>query len=480
LCLWAWSAAAQNQPVKQLLSLRSMKGASFSLMAKEVASGDTLYAYDADRELTPASVLKLITSAAALERLGEAYRYETTLEYDGEIKDGTLNGNLYIRGSGDPTLGSAHVAQDRSRYTPDRNTFIPQWIQALEKAGVKRITGAVMADESVFDAEGVSLKWLGEDMGSYYGAGSYGLSVFDNLYGLYLRTGEPGDTPEIIETVPDMQPLVFHNYLRAARVKTDSCYIVGAPLAGDRYLYGVLPAGRARCLIRGDIPDPPLFLARYTAARLQAGGIAIDGSPSCYRLTPPENRPAGRKRQTLTTVYSPPLRQIVRVVNERSHNLYADALLKTVGLSYKSKPGEALSSMAKGVETVKAHWREKGLDVSSLHMHDGCGLAAADKTTASFICHLLCYMARASKLSDAFLASLPRAGMEGSVANFLKGSPLEGKARLKSGGMSRVRCYAGYVTKDGRQYAVAVLVNNYSGDPRLMMQHLENLFLALF
>jgi D-alanyl-D-alanine carboxypeptidase/D-alanyl-D-alanine-endopeptidase (penicillin-binding protein 4) len=472
--------AAQNQPVKQFVKLEEMRGASFSFMAKEVGSGEALYAYDVDRELTPASVLKLVTSAAALDLLGEDYRYETVLEYDGEIVNGVLEGNLYIKGSGDPTLGSSHFAENRSGYTPGQNTFMPQWIQAVTKAGIRRITGAVIADESLFDTEGIPMKWLHEDMGSYYGAGSYGISVFDNLYRLYLNTKTPGHTPEIIETVPAMPAIRFHNYLKAASVRTDSCYIVGAPFTDDRYLYGVVPANKERFLIRGDIPDPALFLAQYTSDCLRIEGIAIEGSPTCYRILSEENNWPKRKRKALVTTYSPTLREIVRVVNERSHNLFADALLKTIGLQYKGKQGEVISSMGKGVEVVKAYWRGKGVDVSSLRMHDGCGLAAADKVTASFICDLLCYMGSQSKQSDAFLASLPKAGLEGSVANFLKGSSLQGKALLKSGGMSGVRSFAGYITKDEKQYAVAIFVNNYSGENRLMLRHLEKLFVSLF
>jgi D-alanyl-D-alanine carboxypeptidase/D-alanyl-D-alanine-endopeptidase (penicillin-binding protein 4) len=471
---------AQNQSVKQLLKLRTMKGASFSFMVKEVKSGEVLYAYDVDRELTPASVLKLVTSATALELLGEDYRYKTSLEYDGEIVNGTLKGNLYIKGSGDPTLGSSHFVENRNGYTPSQNTFMPQWIQAITKAGIKKITGSVIADESIFDIEGIPMKWVHEDMGSHYGAGSYGISVFDNLYKLYLNTGTTGSTPKIIETDPVMPAIRFHNYLKAAAVKTDSCYIVGAPFVNDRYLYGVIPANKEHFLIQGDIPDPALFLAQYTSDCLRAKGITIEGIPTCYRILSEENKWTKRKRKTIVTTYSPTLREIVRIINERSHNLFADALLKTMGLRYKTKPGEVISSMGKGIEVVKAYWHEKGLDVSSLQMHDGCGLAAADKVTASFICDLLCYMGNKSNQSDAFLASLPKAGLEGSVANFLKGSSLQGKALLKSGGMSGVRSFAGYITKNGKQYAVAVFVNNYSGENRFMIQNLEKLLISLF
>jgi D-alanyl-D-alanine carboxypeptidase/D-alanyl-D-alanine-endopeptidase (penicillin-binding protein 4) len=155
-------------------------------------------------------------------------------------------------------------------------------------------------------------------------------------------------------------------------------------------------------------------------------------------------------------------------------------LLKVLGLRYRAKPGEVISSAGKGVQVIRSYWREKGLDTSSLRMFDGSGLAASDKVTASFVCDLLVYMATKSKQADAFAASLPKAGLEGTVAGFLKGSALQGKALLKSGGMSRVRSYAGYITQGDKRYAVALIANNYSGENRAVLAGMENLFYGLF
>ena len=129
---------------------------------------------------------------------------------------------------------------------------------------------------------------------------------------------------------------------------------------------------------------------------------------------------------------------------------------------------------------VKEYWEKKGLDVFPLKMHDGCGAAPADKVSAAFIGELLVYMATQSDVSDAFIASLPQAGVEGSVRNLLKGTKLQGNARLKSGGMTGVRSYAGYITKDGKTYAVAVFSNNYSCSMGQMTKGLEKLLLQLF
>ena len=395
------------------------------------------------------------------------------MEYDGILENGTLEGNLYIKGSGDPSLGSSHFA-------PGQNKFLSTWIAALQKAGIKHITGSVISDESLLDTEGVSIKWLREDMGNYYAPGSYGISIFDNMYKLSLQTGAAGTRPVLKGTEPDIPFIRFKNYLKAAPVSSDSAYIIGAPLDDVRYLYGVLPANREAYVLKGDIPDPALYLARYLTDQLQQKGIRVDGSPSCYRIEVEENRWKKGERKEIVTTYSPTLREIASVCNHVSHNLYADALVKTVGLQYKPRRNEMISSFGRGVQVVKEYWEKKGLDVFPLRMNDGSGLAPADKVSAGFMGELLVYMATESAVSDAFIASLPQAGIEGSVRNFLKGSKLQGKAHLKSGGITGVRSYAGYITKDGKTYAVAVFSNNYSCPMSRMTRALEKLLLQLF
>lgn len=461
------------EPVRHLLKASYMKGASFALIVKDLDNGNTVYSYDPEREMTPASVMKTVTTAAALELLGAEYRYPTTLQYDGTIVDGILQGNLYIKGSGDPSLGSSHLK-------PAQEAFLETWIEAVKKAGIREITGTILADESIFDTEGVSPKYVNEDLGSYYGAGSYGLSVFDNLYKLSLKTGSPGSKPILKESYPDVSHIHFHNYLKAAPIASDSSFIIGPPFLSERYLYGLVPANRENYTLKGDIPDPALFLAEYFAQKLEKTGIRIKGAPSCHRLLSEKGTWPTHKRKTLITTYSPPLKEIVSITNHVSHNLYADALIKTLGLQYPGRKGEALSSFGRGIEVVRNHWKEKGLDISSLWMYDGCGLAPTDKLSAGFMGDFLYYMATRSESSDAFIASLPYAGQEGSVRRFLKGSKLQGKARLKSGGMSRVKSYAGYITQGNKPYAVAVFVTNYTCDGREITKAIEKLFVSLF
>lgn len=458
-------------PVKQLLRAPYMRGATLALGVREVETGRMVYACRPETEVTPASVMKTVTTAAALELLGEGYVFPTTLEYDGKIVNGVLEGNLYIRGSGDPTLGSRHVEGKPT-------DFLLPWFRAVQAAGIRAIRGAVIADEGCFDSEGTGWKWVNEDLGSYYGAGSYGINVFDNNYRLILRTGAAGSRPEVVKTEPKMN-LTFHNHLECSAAREAEYYISGAPFSRERYIYGVVPPGKEAYVLKGDIPDPALYLADYFTAYLKKQGIGVRQPPSCRRIREREGTWKGSERTEIVTTSSPPLRRIVRIVNEVSQNLYADVLLKTLGNRFVPADSEARNSFEKGTDAVTACWKERGLDVSSLWMYDGSGLAVTDKLTAAFLTDLLVYMRREGASGDAFYESLPLAGREGSVRNFLKGTSLEGRARLKSGSMSRVKSYAGYVKCGEKKYAVVLVVNNYACEGREMTKAIEQLLTAL-
>ncbi len=475
-CFSTQIISAQNTPapLRRFLRKSIVQGASVSFMVKEVKTGAVLYEYESKRQLTPASVMKTVTTASALEMLGEDFRFETSVLYDGEIHNGVLNGNLYIYGSGDPTLNS-------SKLKSPKDSITELWARAIQEAGIHEVTGSLIADESFFDTEGVSMKWMREDIGSDYGQGCYGLNIFDNQYALYLKSGATGTKPQIKESNPNMSFITFHNYLKALPRAKDSCFIVGFPFSNERYLYGVIPTHKSHFKLTGDIPDPALYSAQYVHSFLNDKGINIKGAPTCHRILSESGKWKETQRKPLITTYSPTLKEISRILCFVSHNLYADALIKTLGAKYYvSSSQEALSSFEKGAHVIKHYWDEKGLDTSSLWMFDGSGLAITNKVTTEFLCDLHIYMATRSDVSESFVHSLPRAGKDGTLRNMMKGSALQEKARLKSGSMSRVLCYAGYIDKDGKRYAVALLVNNFTGKSRQMKAAVEELFLSLF
>ncbi|MDR2073894.1 MAG: D-alanyl-D-alanine carboxypeptidase/D-alanyl-D-alanine-endopeptidase [Oscillospiraceae bacterium] len=386
----------------------SMKNADFALIVKDMESGEIVYDYNIKNSIVPASTLKTVTTATALEIFGADYRYETLLQHDGEIKNGVLHGNIYIKGSGDPSLGS--------EYFENQTKFLDDWAGAIQKLGIKKITGCVIADESIFDNQGTHPRWQAEDLGLGYGAGSYGINVFDNRYRLYLKSGEVGNKPTIEKTVPEMK----FNFINALTVSNNATggSIFGVPFSNERYLNGSLSPNSSE-VVYGDISDPALYAANLLTDKINNVGISIKETPTCSRLLIQSGKSLSQERKHITTTYSPTMSEIVKVTNYFSRNLYADALLKTIGTLYP-KTDEPLTSFEKGINVLKRLWeKERGIDCS-LILYDGCGLTPMNRVTATFVSEILEYMATKSVYSEDFMNSFPTAGVNGNLRRICK------------------------------------------------------------
>ncbi len=413
------------------------RNANISLLVSDLSSGAKLHQHRAEKVAIPASTMKLVTTATALEILGPTYRFTTTLETDGNIQNGILHGNLYIRGSGDPTLGSAKMGDIH---------FLEKWVDAVKKAGIREIKGDIIADASIYDSEGINPKWMWEDLGNYYAAGAYGISYKDNTYFLELKSGAVGTRPEILKVTPNIPELKFDNRLASTTIRFDSAYIYGAPNSNERTIYGAIPANRASFTIKGDIPNPGLVLARDFAWKLKSSGVAVSGSATDQVKT--------GNRNSIYTHQSPPLSEIIREINVTSNNHYTELLFRHLALQ-RSK----VATTNHAIRVVQDFWRLKGLPINELKMHDGSGLSPMNAVSAQFFVNLLQYMSR-SVHGHHFQASLPTAGSNGTVRNFLRGSALSGKVLLKSGSIGGVRAYAGYINSGGKRYAFAMIVNH--------------------
>ncbi len=428
---------AQN-PIATFTNNNLHKNANISILVKDLNSGKTLYSHRAGSATIPASTMKLVTTATALEMLGADYRFKTTLDIDGEISaDSILNGNLIIYGSGDPTLGSAKLGNIQ---------FLNDWISAIQKAGIKQINGNIVADASAYDTEGINPKWTWEDMGNYYASAAYGISYKDNTFEMELKSGAAGTTPEIVKITPNIPELTFNNHLKSTTIRFDSAYFYGAPFQNERSLYGEIPANRSSFKIKGDIPRPGLVLARDFAWKLKSSGIPVSGNAT--------DEVTVGKRTTIYSHFSPKLSEIIQEINVTSNNHYAEHLFRHLALK-SGKP----ASTVKAIDTINNFWKAKGLPVDELFMQDGSGLSPQNAVSANFYVSMLSYMEK-SKNKSAFRASLPVAGKSGTIRNLLKGTSLDGKVQAKSGTISRVRAYSGYINANGKQLAFAILVNN--------------------
>lgn len=438
LLLFLSISITARTPVDNFVNNNLHQNANISIMVKDLKTNKTIQSYRAANSVIPASTMKLVTTAAALEILGADYQFKTTLEIDGNIsKDSVLNGNLYIYGSGDPTLGSSKLGNSH---------FLVDWVAAIRKQGIKEIKGNIIADASAYDTEGVNPKWLWEDMGNYYAAGAYGIAYKDNTFEMELKSGAVGTTPEILRITPNIPELTFKNYLKSTTIQGDSAYFYGAPFENNRSIYGEIPAKRPSFTIKGDIPRPGLVLARDLAWKLKSGGISVNGKAM-------DEAPEG-KRTVIYTHKSPFLSEIIKEINMTSNNFYVEQLFRHLSLQ-RGK----MATTRDAINIIRNFWQSKGLPVNELFQYDGSGLSPVNAVSSNFFVSLLSYMDK-SKNSTIFKASLPVSGKSGTLKNFLKETPLEGKVLAKSGSIHRVKSYAGYVNTNGKQLAFAIIVNN--------------------
>jgi len=448
-----------KNPVDDFINNPLLANANISLLVKDLATNKTICQYRPTNSSIPASTMKLVTTATALELLGPTFRFQTKLEIDGTLSStGTLNGNLYIRGGGDPTLGSEHLGD---------KDFLTKWVEEVKKAGIKKITGQIIADGSLYDNEGVNPKWTWEDIGNYYAAGAYGISYMDNTYQLVLRSGPVGSTPEILRIVPEMPAMTFENQLKSTTIEFDSAYFYGAPHSYLRSIRGEIPANRIEYIIKGDIPNPGLLLAEHFQEKLTESGIAIHQLPS-------DIVPENMGRRVILVHESPELSEIIKETNVKSNNGYAEQIFR-----YLATTKNPVATSNRAVQVVRSFWKSKGLPVEQLFMYDGCGLSPVDAVSSQFFVDLLVYMQTISPYKEAFFNSLPVSGKSGTLTNFLQKSALQGKVHAKSGTISRVKCYAGYVDVKQKNYVFAIMVNNPNGTSKAVNKKIEEFLLKL-
>ncbi|MCC8146360.1 MAG: D-alanyl-D-alanine carboxypeptidase/D-alanyl-D-alanine-endopeptidase [Bacteroidales bacterium] len=447
-------AQATSQALEKFLKREGLQHAAISFEMKNISSGEIISSFNENVSLTPASVNKIVTTATALEKWGDNYKIQTLIYHDGFIQDSLLIGNLFVEGGGDPTLGSEFIDKDK-------NAFLRECLKSIREKGINRIEGNLIVLDHLFGYDGVSYKWLWEDMGNYYAPVVVGASIFDNMYRVSLRSFRPGESTQILSVTPSMENLIFHNEILSGHTNVDLSAISGMPFSKERRLYGFIPPNRTSFVVKGDIPDPGLYLATYLKSYLESNNISVTGKATTYRLDPVE----AKQKNLISAIFSPDMAFITRVVNVRSNNHYAEHIYKLLTL--------------RDSINIKEFWKERGLDSSALFLYDGSGLSPQNAVSAAFINSILEYMYNRYGSAGAFYRSFPVAGKEGTVVSFLKGSILEGKVWVKSGSLTNVCSYSGYIEHGNQKYVFSILVNNFNGSRSQLRKNIGDLLVAL-
>lgn len=439
--------------------------AGISFRAIDLKNGVELASLNPKLTLTSASTTKLFSTAAALEILGPEYRPTTRIYIDGIIdQEGTLYGNIWIRGGGDPSLGSIYNDAD----------FLNIWSDTIKKMGIKNISGSVISDGSDFEYSGVPDGWSWQDMGNYYGAGPAGICVYDNMLIYQFKTGNVLNQPvELISTFPKVSNLQFENFITCQPLKTDNSFIYGAPFSNYRFGTGALPLNQDVFEVKGSLPDPEFQLAEVLTQHLNASGIFITGLPKCARLM--ENLDKNRYNQ-FKLFYSHSglsIKELIKITNVYSINLFAEELLLL--LSYQKN---GIGSMSESIEILESFWKPK-MSSAGLVLRDGSGLSRTNSISSNHLVDLLTYM-DTSIYANEFYSSLPTSSISGTLAPLCKDEPCAGKVVAKSGTMSRVKSYAGYVnTISGKKLAFAIVINNFNSDGLVLRAKIESILNAL-
>jgi len=447
-------AACQNVPNKKQIKTYShffndaeFENATIAFLAKDVESKKVVFEYQSKLSLIPASAQKIISTATALEVLKPDFRFETWLEYEGTIStDGTLNGNIFITGFGDPCLASKRFVTNY--FAP---SFFEQWLNALQKLGIKRIIGAVCADISHFEADNISSKWIWEDIANYYGSAPSALSVYDNTYYLTLKSGKnSGDSTQITDLSPQIEGLNFENHVKASDDNSDNAYIFGSPDSYNRIVRGTIPKARNSFIIKGAIPNPALLLAQNFSKMLEEKSISVSEKPKVIYTK-------SGSRTILYKTFSPKLHEIVFETNRHSVNLYAELLLIKTAMALNNS-----KSIHTACETQTEFWQKKGIDTKGMNIYDGSGLAHHNTVTATQLVDILIEMNRSSAF-DFFYHSLPVAGENGTLSSWFIGNKFQKNICAKTGSMKGIKSMCGYIKKsDGKIVAFALIINNYT------------------
>ncbi len=443
-----------------------------ALSVRRVRDGEPIIGYNSRQTLSTASTLKLVSTATALAVLGPTFSYTTVLAYDGTIRDSILTGNLYLRGSGDPSLGTW-------RYTglPDTPQLLAIWSDAVRRAGIRRVQGRVVGDASVYSSLPTPDTWPYGDLGNYYGAGLSGLNINENLYRVFFKPGSSVTAPAtVLRTDPPLPYLALHNTVTTDAPNTgDQVNIYGAPFGNGQWLTGKVPLNSREFSVKGSLPDPAYFAAYALTEQLQRDSIRVDGQPLTYGPgnPTPANPP---KRTVLYTHRSPALTELAQQTNFQSINIYAEALMRTAAgrLSPTARTND------EAIEAIETYWRTKGVDLAGFRMRDGSGLSTVGGLSADNMTGILARMTQ-EKQFPAFYETIPVVGQSGTVRSLARNTPAAGNVRAKSGSIEGVRAYAGYFTAaNGELMAFSLMVNRFTpGQNRSVSAQIERLMAAM-
>lgn len=440
--------------LRSVLSSYRWRSAHWSVLVVSLDQGDTLFALDPDSSRAPASNLKLLTSAAALQELGPDFRYRTYLVTQGTVAEGVLSGDLVLYGTGDPGISD--------RFHASKTAVFEALADSLLAAGITTVRGDLVGDRSFLNGPLRPAGWDPADLNDHFAAAVSALSFNENVVSIRVEAASRAGWKPVVHTIPDHAGLDVMN--EATTVEQPGRLFIGReePMA-PVLLQGGIQRGGRDVWRELTVSEPAAFATSVFRAVLADKGITVLGDdivtsegPSSavggVRITAPgvEGRPRTR---ILATHVSQPLRDYLSVVNKKSNNLYTELIFRTLGRSR-----EGLGSPEAGARAVASALVDLGVDTAGVIQLDGSGLSAGNRVRASTFVSLFGRVAESKYWGDLW-ATLPEAGNRRELARMYR-TPAAGNLRAKTGTIEGVSALSGVVqSRDGERLAFSILVN---------------------
>jgi D-alanyl-D-alanine carboxypeptidase/D-alanyl-D-alanine-endopeptidase (penicillin-binding protein 4) len=434
--------------------------ANWGVIIQSLQTGEIIYQRNEQKSFMPASNMKLFTTSAALTSLTPDFRYTTTLIANGSIIGGILDGDLILKGSGDPTISG--------RYNGGKVTeTFEQWADSAKAKGIWEIKGNLVGDDNCFDEDFYGDGWDANYETDWYAAQFGGIMFNDNCVDMTVVAGDSIGAPAKVSWIPDTKYVSVLNETVTAAPES-SYYISFYRERGSNIIHvrGRFPVNKPTWNESIAIDNPTLYTMTVLKEVFESKGITVDGSAKDIDAfkTPPSYA-ATTQIASFTSI---PLSDIVKTINKPSQNLYAEQLFRTMGMVFYKQGG-----MTTGRYVAHPIFSRWGMDTTRLEVVDGSGLSRLNLVSPSNIVGLLTGMYQ-GKYFQPFYESLPVAGVDGSLKNRMKGTKAENNVHGKTGLIGYVRSLSGYVTSlDGEMFAFSMIANHYTV-PTSMAEKIQN------
>ncbi|MCW5964047.1 MAG: D-alanyl-D-alanine carboxypeptidase/D-alanyl-D-alanine-endopeptidase [Bryobacterales bacterium] len=449
---------------RELVPQRAFAGAA----VVDAASGELLFSRNGTMLFVPASNAKLYSTALALSRLGPDYRLETELRMEGEFlpASGQLKGDLVLVGKGDPSIGGRQYpySRDTERQRDDSLPGLEAFVDAVVARGLRVVEGDIIGDDTAYLWEPFHEGWAQDDALFEYGAPVSALTLNDSAVRLTIRAGSQPGEPVDITIQPESEYFDILN--EVTTVKGVTARLEWERIPGQRLLVlrGELPPGAPARMERVAVDDPALFTAHVLRQALLRRGVTVRGNARARHRLPAESFPAGvipdaPPASTLVHLrLSPPLSELITVVNKESQNLHAELLLREV-----ARVKNGIGSRLEAINEMRRFLASAGVVRDGAMLTDASGLARLNLVSPESTATLLSAMWKGPH-RDLWVASLPIGGDDGTLRNRFASNPLASAVSAKTGTLRGVTALGGYArTRSGRVLAFSVMVNNHGG-----------------